>query len=142
MHIARLLPLLAVLVGCAADDAKYTTSDGIARSRVEAEQAFAQKPAVAVHGLAPLDRPVRAIYAPFPDYPQSFRSQGIEGRVRTTFTIQEDGTVSDAKIEGAPNPALAAISLISILRWKFEPLTRQGKPVRAQATQEFVFQLK
>ena len=56
--------------------------------------------------------------------------------------IQEDGTVSDAGVEGAPNPALVAISLNAILNWKFEPLTREGKPARAQATQEFVFQLK
>jgi TonB family protein len=141
MHIARFLPIVAVLVGCASDGAKYTASDGIARSRAEAEQAFAENPAVAVQP-EPFDRPVRAIYAPFPAYPPAFRSQGVEGRVRATFTIREDGTVSDARVEGAPDPALVAISLNAILRWRFEPLTRQGKPARAQATQEFVFRLK
>ena len=142
MRILLYLALSISLVACTSDGTKYTTKDGVARERAQAERAFAESPAVSVSGAGPLDHPIKAIYAPFPSYPPQLRSRGIEGKVRTVFVIREDGSVSDARVVGAPDPALVAISLNAILRWRFEPLTRQGKPVRAQATQEFKFELK
>ena len=133
----------ALLAGCASRQPEYTSQDGISRPREDAEKAYAQS-------LAPsktadrrqLDKPLMALYTPFPDYPRDLRNAGVVGNVRTRFTIGEDGKVSNPSVFGSPHPTLAAMTLDSIMRWRFEPPMVDGKPSRILATHQFIFKLE
>jgi TonB family protein len=133
----------ATCVGCApSDGAMYSGSDGVMRTRAEAEKAITREIRLEHGPDLPFDRPLRAIHVPFPPYPEQLQAARIVGRVRTTFTIEHDGSVSDVRTEGAADPALVAMVLDAVARWRFEPITREGKPLRIRATQDFVFRPK
>ena len=135
--------MLALVGGCVSHQTEYSTlRDGTPRSREEAEKAYAAS-------LAPikwpkdlkLDKPLKGIYTPFPEYPRELSNARIMGSVRMQFTIGEDGNVSNPAVVGSPHPALAALALQSISRWKFEPPMAAGKPTHITAVQEFVFRV-
>jgi TonB family protein len=55
------------------------------------------------------------------------------------FSVKTDGSVSNPEIQGSSPSELAAITLNSIMRWKFAPATKGGTSVRIRAQQQFVF---
>jgi TonB family protein len=142
-HIVLAL-MLALLGGCASRQPEYHSSnDSTRRSREDAEKAYALSLVpLKVPKSLKLDKPLKAIYTPFPDYPRELANARVTGNVRTKFTIGEDGKVSSPTVIGSPPPALASIALQSILRWQFEPPMAAGEPTRIEAVQEFVFQLE
>ena len=89
-----------------------------------------------------LDSPLRMIASPLPEYPPALRNADTVGRVRVRFHVEPDGTVSSPSVVGSPPAALAEISLQAIRRWRFEPPTRAGKPVRLTIEQNFLFRLE
>jgi TonB family protein len=144
MNLRIVSPIALVLVvGCASPSLEYSSSDGVRRNRAEAEKAYVGSAAIErnIEGTQ-LDKPLKALYTPFPDYPTNLRRAEVVGTVRTRFTIGTDGLVSNPTVLGTPDPALAAITLQSITRWRFEPPVVGGKPARIVATQEFVFRLE
>jgi TonB family protein len=134
---------LMAMIACASKGPEYIATDGVRRDRPEAEVAYAESVAqsASMEG-ARLDSPLKAIYTPFPDYPQDLRRADVTGNVRTRFSIEQDGSVSNATVVGSPNAALAAISLQAVMRWKFEPPMIGGKPARVTASHQFVFRLE
>ena len=130
---------LCLVAGCATNEPQYQVGGQSSRqSRAEAERAHA-----AQFGLtspsANFDTPPRVLSSQFPDYPASWRNAGIVGMVVVRFNVEPDGSVSDPAIQGSPPSELAAITLNSIMRWKFAPATKAGSPVRVRAQQQFVF---
>lgn len=110
-------------------------------TRSEAERTYEENlPRVTAH--APLDKPLRAISAPFPDYPAGTRTSSNTGSVQVRFFIGQDGSVSDPTIVGSPPPLLAALTLHAIMRWRFEPPMSKGRPTGIGAQQIFVFKLE
>lgn len=82
----------------------------------------------------------RGSYAPLtpmvripPQYPPRAEYEGIQGRVRTCFTVEADGSVANPRVVGASSPqvrqALANAALQTIMQWKFYPQRENGKPV-------------
>jgi TonB family protein len=141
-RIVSLLSLL-LLIACASKGPEYIDTDGVRRDRTQAEVAYAQAVGVSasLEGVR-LDSPLKAIYTPFPDYPQDLRRAGVTGTVRTKFTIEQNGRVSNPTVVGSPNATLAAVSLHAVMRWKFEPPMISGKPARITASHQFVFKLE
>ena len=45
-------------------------------------------------------------------------------------------------ILGSPPAVLAAITVDTVLRWRFAPITRGGQPASVQAQQEFVYAIE
>ena len=86
--------------------------------------------------------PPKAIEVVEPEYPRSMRRHGLEGIVMISFTITEDGAVSNPVIIDSNNPAFEAPALDAIMKWKFEPATRDGKPVKYKARQEITFSIE
>jgi len=76
-------------------------------------------------------------------YPQLAKDSGIQGRVYVTFVIENDGSVSDARIlrgigGGCDEEALRVINLMP--KWK--PGTERGKSVRVQYSLPVKFTLQ
>lgn len=88
-----------------------------------------------------LDIPIKIIHAPLPDYPDFLRAEKIHGTVHIRFMVEEDGTVSNPQVLGAPPAPLAAISINALLNWRFLPIFIAGKPSRVQLIQPFIYML-
>jgi len=130
---------LCFIAGCATNKAQYQVgSHGSPQTRAEAERTHANQVALTTSN-ASFDTPPRVLSSQFPDYPPTWRSAGIVGIVVVSFSIETDGSVSNPSIQGSPPSELAAITLNSIMRWKFAPATKDGAPVRVRARQQFEF---
>ncbi|MCU1259530.1 MAG: TonB family protein [Bryobacterales bacterium] len=82
----------------------------------------------------------QAVAKPQPDYPAIARQLKLEGRVEIEASISEDGSVEGVKILNG-NAVLTNAAAAAMKRWKFQPFTDSGKPVRAVATLTFTFKL-
>lgn len=77
-----------------------------------------------------------------PRYPQRALMRHIEGKVVLRFTINPDGSVSDAEIVEADPPGYFEQSALrAISRWQFHPKVVDGKAVSRTATQTISFRL-
>lgn len=95
----------------------------------------------------------RGSYAPLtpmvripPIYPPTAQYQGVTGTVRTCFTVEPDGSVSNPHVVHASNPQarqmLGQAALQTILQWKFFPQKVNGKPVATKGVcQDIRFQI-
>jgi protein TonB len=82
----------------------------------------------------------QAVAKPQPDYPAIAKQLKLEGRVEIEASISEDGSVEGVKILNG-NAVLTNAAAAAMKRWKFQPFTDSGKPVRAVATLTFTFKL-
>jgi len=75
-----------------------------------------------------------------PAYPALARSGQVQGTVRLGITITESGSVTDlAYISGHPLLGRAAYDAVS--QWKYNPFTKDGKPVAVKTTVDVDFSL-
>jgi protein TonB len=64
-----------------------------------------------------------------PVYPVVAKQARITGTVVVEVSVDELGNVSSARAQSGPQP-LRAASVAAALRWKFQPATLNGAPVR------------
>jgi TonB family protein len=77
-----------------------------------------------------------------PQYTQEARAAKIEGPVMMTIVVGTDQRAHDIKITKSLDPGLDASAINSIKAWKFQPGTKNGKPVSVQAKIEVNFRLQ
>jgi protein TonB len=74
-----------------------------------------------------------------PQYPTRALERGIEGWCQVMFTVDENGGVQDAVVVDADPPDIFnAASLRAVARFKFNPRTKDGQPVKTPGVQ-YVF---
>jgi len=118
------------------------TIDGAHVSDEEAQRAAIER-ALATQIKQPLDKPLRLIAFDLPPYPNELRGPNAQGgHVLVQFTVGSDGQVKDASIVGSSDRYLAGVVRVSLLNWRFEPISRDGKPVDVPLKYEFVFRLR
>ena len=86
--------------------------------------------------------PPRAIYSPCPMYDDASRKAKIEGTVRLKITVMRDGQIKDPKIVNSLTKELDNRMVDAVYQWKFEPATKNGKPMPTQFDVECTFKLK
>jgi len=89
--------------------------------------------------LRELDRIPTPITAPAPAYPRALVEQGRSGTVTVNFYIDETGAVRLPAVSSSDNMELAALAIVALHQWKFEPPTCKGVPVLVKANQVFNF---
>ncbi|MEX0900906.1 MAG: energy transducer TonB [Gammaproteobacteria bacterium] len=70
-----------------------------------------------------------------PQYPRDALMQGLAGWVRVEFTINPDGSVSDARVVDA-HPRRGIFdreALRAIVRWRFKPKVQDGEAISSRA---------
>lgn len=70
-----------------------------------------------------------------PQYPRDALMQGLEGWVRVEFTINPDGSVSNARVVDA-HPRRGIFdreALRAITRWRFKPKVQDGEAIASRA---------
>jgi len=91
----------------------------------------------------PPDRDFMPISRLPPRYPYRAQRRGIEGWVRVSFLITEQGEVEDAVVMDAePEGVFEQAALRAVGKWRFKPRIQDGRPVSVRAEQVVRFQLQ
>lgn len=72
-------------------------------------------------------------------YALEAEKQGVRGKVRVHFYIDEQGAVRLPAVDSAAESYLSEKAVTAIREWRFEPPTHLGQPVVVAANQEFDF---
>lgn len=85
--------------------------------------------------------PPRAIYQPDPDYSDEARKAKYQGVVVLSITVGADGRVYNPTVARSLGLGLDEKAKEKVLTWKFEPATKDGKPVPVLVSVEVSFNL-
>jgi protein TonB len=77
-----------------------------------------------------------------PEYPPELRAQQIQGVVTLAVTVGVDGIPKDIHVTQSADPRLDAQAIAAASLWLFLPARRDGQPVEAAATLQFIFRLE
>ena len=83
----------------------------------------------------------RLIHKVEPEYSPEAREAGLEGTVVLSVEVGTDGKAHDIRVRRSLGMGLDEKAVETVRAWKFEPGTRDGKPVAVQATIEMNFRL-
>ena len=82
--------------------------------------------------------PGRVLHKEDPKYPKEARKQNLQGQVLLQVTVEENGAVSRAAaLSGEGALAISAVNAVS--KWRFQPFTQDGHPLRVQQNLVFNF---
>ncbi len=77
-----------------------------------------------------------------PDYPTDLKREGVDGLVAVTTVIDETGNVIDVQVKKSSHPSFDKPAKEAIMRWKFSPAKKDGKPVKVRVTIPVKFSIK
>lgn len=86
-----------------------------------------------------IDRPLGVLTRVSPEYARDAERQGVGGRVRVYFFVDEQGRVRLPAVPADTHPYLSGVAVRAMREWTFTPPTRAGRPVAVAAVQEFDF---
>ncbi len=92
--------------------------------------------------LKDLDNDPQRVVAVAPVYPFQFKRDGISGWVKLIIVIDERGRVINAKVESSSHREFERPGQEAVMQWRFEPGTRNGKPVKVRRLQPISFRLR
>ncbi|HKW17927.1 MAG TPA: energy transducer TonB [Terriglobales bacterium] len=83
----------------------------------------------------------KAVYAPDPEYSEEARKAKYQGTVVLSLVVGADGMPRDIKVARSLGLGLDEKAIEAVKTWKFEPGTKDGKPVATYASIEVQFRL-
>src|SRR5438128_11762857 len=83
----------------------------------------------------------KATYAPDPEYSEEARKAKYQGTVVLSLIVGADGVPRDIKVARSVGLGLDEKAIETVKTWKFDPGTKDGKPVATYATIEVAFHL-
>ncbi len=83
----------------------------------------------------------KAVYTPNPEYTDRARKHKTRGSVVLSIVITDKGVVRDAKVVTGLDKDLDKQALKAVGAWRFEPATKDGKPVAVRVKVEVDFNL-
>jgi len=98
---------------------------------------FAEK----IYKIGPGIVPPKVLEKSEPQYTEEARAAKLEGAVKLTIVVGTDQRAHDIKITKSLDPGLDASAINSIKTWKFQPGTKNGKPVPVHANVQVNFRL-
>lgn len=101
---------------------------------------FAPAPANADEEKKEVTRP-RPIHRVYAKYPEEAKAKRITGLVTLEVSVDEKGTVADVRVVKPLQADLDQAAIDAMRQWKFEPATRDGKPVATKLQMTFSFRL-
>lgn len=75
-----------------------------------------------------------------PVFPAEFRRADIRGEAEVWFIIGADGRTEEVQVKRATDEAFAKAAIAAVSQWRFQPGTKDGKPVRVRSQQLITFQ--
>jgi TonB family protein len=83
----------------------------------------------------------KPVYTPDPEYSEKARKKKINGTVVVAMIVTQEGRVRDVKIAKSLDAGLDKQALAAVRTWKFEPATKDGKPVAVHLNVDVSFSL-
>lgn len=96
---------------------------------------------IKLHNFAELDKRPNPVYRQQPLYPAELKAARVTGEAVIAFVVDVDGSVKDARIVKATEPAFGEAALAAVSTWKFEPGMKNGSPVACQLSMPLRFAL-
>ncbi len=84
-------------------------------------------------------KPPTIVDTPDPHYPEPARKAHYEAQVVLWVVLGTDGRIHDVAIKRPAGMGLDEAAIDAVLRWKFRPATKDGKPIVVQMTIEVNF---
>jgi protein TonB len=101
------------------------------------------EPRIKPYDISEVDQKPRLIRSVQPQYPFLAKQKNIEGKVLVRFTIDKDGYPRKPEVYTAePEGYFEEAALKAIMRYKFQPATKDGLPVDCIAIQPINFGLR
>jgi periplasmic protein TonB len=90
-----------------------------------------------------MDTPPQPVRRNSPKFPEKARRGGVEGFVKMTVFVNQNGTVDQVKVlDASPSGVFEQVAQDAIRTWEFEPGVYQGESVAGWVTQTIRFELK
>ncbi|MDR2674162.1 MAG: TonB family protein [Opitutaceae bacterium] len=86
--------------------------------------------------------PPSLVHRERPVYPRAMRKSGLIGDVEISFVVDKKGDVVNPVVLRSNNPGFEEAALKSVLKWKFKPGTRDGRPVHTKMQVPIRFDLE
>jgi TonB family protein len=83
----------------------------------------------------------KPVYHPGAEYTDKARKKKIQGPVVVSIVVTDEGKVRDAQIASGLEKDLDKQALKAVSTWKFEPATKDGKPVAVRIKVEVDYRL-
>lgn len=83
----------------------------------------------------------RLIHRKDPKYPKEARRNGVSGTVTLSAIVDTKGSVREVTVARSLEPSLDKAAVAALNEWKFQPATKDGKPVGVQVQIEVSFRL-
>jgi TonB family protein len=84
----------------------------------------------------------RAIYQPSPEFSEEARRKKLDGTVMLSLVVTPDGNTTDIKVTTPLGSGLDEKAIAAVRQWKFEPATKDGKPVAVKIKVEVSFHFR
>jgi len=78
------------------------------------------------------ETPPKVLHQEEPEYPLVLQQFQLGGRVVIEFEVDAEGRVQNPVIASSDSPAFEEPALEALLKWKFQPATREGKAIKAR----------
>jgi TonB family protein len=110
---------------------------------VLAAQDAPQNPSEVVYGqFDPGITRAKAVYQPNPEYSERASRKKIQGTVLLSIIVTAKGTVRDPQVTRSLDKDLDTNAVECVRNWKFEPATKDGKPVATRVAVEVSFHVQ
>jgi periplasmic protein TonB len=83
----------------------------------------------------------KPVYHPDAEYTDRARKKKIRGPVVVSIVVTDEGKVRDAQVELGLDKDLDKQALKAVSTWRFEPATKDGKPVAVRIKVEIDYRL-
>lgn len=102
-----------------------------------------QNPSEVVYGqFDPGITRAKATYQPNPEYSVRAARKKIQGTVLLSIIVTPEGTVRDPQVTRSLDKDLDKNALECVKKWKFEPSTKDGKPVATHIAVEVSYHVQ
>jgi len=94
-----------------------------------------------IYKVGPDVKPPRAIYSPEPDFSEEARKRKVQGELTLSVVVTSAGKTTLIRVLQGLGHGLDEKAVEAISKWKFEPATKDGKPVSTEIAVEVDFRL-
>lgn len=119
---------------------KVRVGQSIEFSLPEEEETPAEEEGSPIH--MEYDEPPVLLHMEAPKYPEAAREEGVEGKVVFSIVIDEEGKVVEAEVvTSEPEGIFEETAREALMKWRYEPATVEGRPVKVRVGQTVEFTL-
>lgn len=85
-------------------------------------------------------KPPHVIFNPQPSYPRQPHKGQVVGQVVIWMVVDSDGRTRDVQVQRGISSELDQAAVEAAKKWRFEPATKEGRPVSVRISVQFDFQ--